>query len=327
MDTNNKQQRLKLKQHLSYLKNQMYWQYALGGLFAILGILALINFNFVTFIVSTLMSTVAIFLAYKKQKNTIPQYDEILHALREGISLDAEQEEYLEVLLLQKPPKSHVLSIVLFIVIVFFVYSITMSADGGRKSEKSNQNDVTATTMQPEEQNMPPSTSKNVTTETVQPIANTNSKGWQPEKACDFLEDTSYFSTREHMKYQDSFGDGEYMCASKEWELPSEDSLSLPNDLSYRVLGTKDTAKTLKLVFDIHQSDDKSAGEGTMLLINYANELSLKATGKKLPDGIPQNLLLGKSKTVQTARFKHSVINEPYPNGKGYYIYYVLTKK
>ena len=64
-----------------------------------------------------------------------------------------------------------------------------------------------------------------------------------------------------------------------------------------------------------------------MLLINYANELSLKATGKKLPDGIPQNLLLGKSKTVQTARFKHSVINEPYPNGKGYYIYYVLTKK
>lgn len=329
MDTNNKKHRLLLKQHLSYLKSEMYGLYVVGGFFAIISVLALINFNFVTFLVSALQSAVAIFFAYKKQKNTIPRYDEILHALREDIGLDAEQEEYLEALLLQKTPKSRVGWVIIYILVLFIVYPFAMGVDEGRKSKKSEQNDVATTAPQAEKQNTSTSTPKNVNTESTKskPITNTNNKGWQPTKACDFLEDTGYFSTRGHMKYQDSFGNGEYMCSSKEWELPSEDSLHIPNDLSYRVLGTKDTAKTLKLVFDIHQPSDKSAGEGTMLLISYANKLSLNATGKELPEGIPQHLLLGKSKTVQTDGFKHSVINEPYPNGKGYYIYYVLTKK
>lgn len=151
--------------------------------------------------------------------------------------------------------------------------------------------------------------------------------GWQPDQACDFLADTEYFPTRNHMKYSDFIGDGKFMCASKEFELPSN-PYGLPNDLSYRVLGTKTSADTLKLVLDLHRPTDKSAGYGTAILISNANKLSLKATAGKLPEGIPQALLAHQSATVQSGGFTHQVKRQDYPNGSGgYEIHYILTRQ
>ena len=151
--------------------------------------------------------------------------------------------------------------------------------------------------------------------------------GWQPDQACDFLADTEYFPTRNHMKYSDFMGDGKFMCASKEFELPSN-PYGLPNDLSYRVLGTKTTANTLKLVLDLHQPTDKSAGYGTAILISNANKLSLQATGEKLPEVILQALWAHQSATVQSGGFTHQVKRQDYPNGSGgYEIHYILTRQ
>lgn len=173
----------------------------------------------------------------------------------------------------------------------------------------------------------PNNTNPDVTKTAVVPKQNLqkSKNGWQPSHACDFLADTEYFPTHNHMKYIDALNDGKFMCSSREFELPSD---GLPNDLTYRVLGSKDNADMLKLVLDLHQPNHETAAIGTAILIANANKLSERATGKQVPDGIPQSLLAHQSTVIESAGFTHTVERKDYPNGNGgYEIHYILTKQ
>lgn len=328
MDNTNKKQRLKLKQHIQNLKRNLWTQYVIIGLIVLFAMLCLFRSLWFSAVFWLAIAGLVGFIAYKI-KQSISQYDYLLYALREDIELDVEEDEILTELMEQKSSKNQSSKKVLIGLGIFFFFILFIVPLDARNDTQT----IKQATSAPKPTENPPTNNTAKKTEPKQPENKSvqskpiqNNKGWQPEKACHFLENTDYFSTRNHMKYQDSFGNNEYMCASPEFALPSN-SFGVPNDLSYRVLGTKNTVHTLKLVLDLHQPYDASAGDGVALLISNANKLSIAATGNQLPEGIPQGLLVGKNTTVNANGFKHTVINKPFANGRGYEIHYVLTKK
>lgn len=131
-----------------------------------------------------------------------------------------------------------------------------------------------------------------------------NTKGWQPEKACRFMPDLPMESYQKPT-YPEA-GKPSYLCESKSLDVSSQNA-TLLGSLIYKAYGTENLVTQLDLSVEYWEPNHQEIGVITAMYIDRANTLALKATGKKLPESISQNMLAVRPKTIKSGRFTHQL--------------------
>lgn len=144
-------------------------------------------------------------------------------------------------------------------------------------------------------------------------------KGWEPDKACDFLSDKGY-QTR---GYKDL--EGIYGCVG-DWVFLSEQTeTKLPNNLAYHVDGTRDTATVLKLNLNINQKELKT--ESLTVLSDVADVLAMQAVNRPLTSEIKEALSAGNAGEWDLGGAKVKLLKRSKDTDKVLNYLYTIEKK
>ena len=151
---------------------------------------------------------------------------------------------------------------------------------------------------------------------TPQPKMN---NGWSISQSCQSLEDLPIKNQYAKQNNQRS-GKPEYSCSSPSLDLGDP----LAASIIYTAYGTIESVSELDLSVEYWDVNSKQAGVATAIYMTTANELAKRATGKQLPEGIPQNMLMFKPAKVKQGRFTHELTTKE--NHIGIEMHYLITR-
>ena len=147
----------------------------------------------------------------------------------------------------------------------------------------------------------------------VSSIANAELKITSPHAVCNLLNESG-LSTGE---WKDNYG---WECNSPYKEIGS--GFSLANNLAYYVDGDKNSVTQAKLVLNVNnKSQEKSARS---VLLSSSETLSVKLTGKKLPQTIKDAIKHGKLSKANAEKAVIEVKRVDWPTGKGYELHVIF---
>lgn len=143
--------------------------------------------------------------------------------------------------------------------------------------------------------------------------------GWAISQSCQPLKDLPIENQYQKQEHPRS-GKPEYSCSSPSLDLGNP----LAASIIYTAYGTKDAVSELDLSVEYWDVNSKQAGVATAIYMATANELAKRATGKQLPEGIPQNMLMFKPIRVKQGKFTHELTTKE--NHIGIEMHYLITR-
>lgn len=141
--------------------------------------------------------------------------------------------------------------------------------------------------------------------------------GWDPREACAHLSDKL-----EPGQYKKE-GGNVFGCLSSAKNLGA--GSPLPNNIVYYARGDAQRARQVGLVLNVNNPE--SANDAHKTLLEYSQELSVKALGVPLSQTAANAILAGNIGRGTVDTTKVEVLRHDFSNGKGYELHYVITPR
>lgn len=145
---------------------------------------------------------------------------------------------------------------------------------------------------------------------------NAELKSTSPNEVCDYLNGLELTTQGWIIEAATQFG-----CSSSYERLGA--GFPPSNNLAYHAQGTASSVSVVKLVLNVNSPETAKAA--LHKLLKAAEQLSLKATGEKLPKPVKTAILSGKSFTTKIDKATIEVVKFDWLTGKGYEITVIIN--
>lgn len=132
-----------------------------------------------------------------------------------------------------------------------------------------------------------------------------------PSKVCNFLNEAGLASGSWKIFY-----DQEFFCTTSLKELGSGSMGNNPNNLMFSATGNKSTAMQVDLFLNIN--DQASSSSAHQELLKATEVLSIKATGKQLPQKLKNAIKKGSNASQKVGNATVEILREDWTTGEGY---------
>lgn len=144
--------------------------------------------------------------------------------------------------------------------------------------------------------------------------------GFNPEQACHFMDSFDLSTSSYRPMYE---GADSYLCNSPYLDLGNEDdAVNSPNNLSYYVRGSSDTAYRLRILLNVNREEEEMASR--IMLAEKAVQLTRSALQIDAPPKAVAALGAGKRYKGKRKGYTIEVIRDNWKNGNGYSLEYVI---
>ena len=144
--------------------------------------------------------------------------------------------------------------------------------------------------------------------------------GFNPEQACHFMDSFNLSTSSYRPMYE---GADSYLCNSPYLDLGNEDdAVNSPNNLSYYVRGSNDTAYRLRILLNVNREDEEMAAR--IMLAEKAVQLTRLALQIDAPPKAVAALGAGKRYKGKRKGYTIEVMRDNWKNGNGYSLEYII---